>query len=164
MIALVAVLRGRYHLSTRAVVSLLNDVLGIPLSLGCVPRLHQDASAALGSVYDEVRRAVRASAVLNVDETPWTECGKNRSLWAAVSRDGTLFQVERRTQAALKRLLGAEFDGIVGSDRYGAYAYLPLERRQICWAHLKRDWTAYAERWTGGGVGCGRSGANQRTI
>lgn len=146
VIALTAVLRGRYHLSTRAIVSLLNDVLGIPLSLGCVPRLQETASVALGGVYDEVRTAVRSQAVLNVDETPWKESGQQRYLWAAVSRVGTLFQVERRTQAALVRLLGADYGGVVGSDRYAAYRLIPTERRQVCWAHLKRDWRFFAER------------------
>jgi hypothetical protein len=144
--ALVAVLRGRYHLSARAVVSLLDEVLGIPLSLGSVPRLQEATSVALAPVYDEVRTAVRRQAVLNVDETGWQEAGTQRYLWVAVSRVGSVFQVERRTQAALTRLLGAEYCGIVGSDRYGAYSHIPLERRQICWAHLKRDWMFYAER------------------
>ena len=144
--ALVAVLRGRYHLSTRAVVSLLDEVLGIPLSLGSIPRLQKTASMALAPVYNEVRMAVHTQAVLNVDETSWSECGTQRYLWAAVCRVGTLFQIDRRTQVALSRLLGAEYCGIVGSDRYGAYRLIALERRQICWAHLKRDWKFFAER------------------
>lgn len=158
--ALVAVLRGRYHLSTRAIVTLLDDVLGIPLSLGSVPRLQEAASAAFAPIYDEVQAVVQQQAVLNVDETPWKEAGKQCYLWAAVSGVGTLFQVERRTRAALERLLGAQFAGIVGSDRYCAYACIPLERRQICWAHLKRDWTFFSER--DGPVGeWGRAGLEQ---
>jgi transposase len=38
------------------------------------------------------------------------------------------------------------FAGIGSSDRYSAYNAVPLERRQICWAHLKRDFTRIAER------------------
>lgn len=144
--ALVAVYHGRYHLSTRDVVTLLDEVYGIPLSLGSVPRLYQLASSALAPVYDEVQTAVQTQAVVNVDETGWPEAGRQRYLWAAVSRVGTLFQVARRSRAALEALLGAEFGGIVGSDRYGAYARIPLKRRQICWAHLKRDWTFFSER------------------
>jgi DNA primase len=33
----------------------------------------------------------------------------------------------------------------VTSDRWWAYAHLPLARRQLCWAHLKRDFAAHAE-------------------
>ena len=31
------------------------------------------------------------------------------------------------------------------SDRWWAYAHLPLARRQLCWAHLRRDFAAHAE-------------------
>lgn len=48
-------------------------------------------------------------------------------------------------------MLGETFDGVVGSDRYKAYLSIPIERRQVCWAHLKRDLTAFAER--GGEIG-----------
>jgi transposase len=43
-------------------------------------------------------------------------------------------------------LLGKGFGGIVVSDRFSVYNHLPLERRQICWAHVIRDLTAIAER------------------
>lgn len=48
-------------------------------------------------------------------------------------------------------LLGEAFSGVVGSDRYKAYRSIPIERRQVRWAHLKRNLAAFAER--GGGVG-----------
>jgi transposase len=50
-----------------------------------------------------------------------------------------------RSSAAAIELLGA-FPGIVVSDRFSAYNHLPLEQRQLCWAHLIRDLTAIAER------------------
>ena len=31
------------------------------------------------------------------------------------------------------------------SDRWWAYAHLPLARRQLCWAHLRRDFQAHTE-------------------
>jgi transposase len=43
-----------------------------------------------------------------------------------------------------KELL-ADTDAIVTSDRWWAYAHLPLRRRQLCWSHLRRDFTAHAE-------------------
>lgn len=144
--ALVALYHGRYHLSTRDIVTLMDEVYSIPLSLGSVPRLYYTASTALEGVYAEVQTAVQAQAIVNVDETGWPEAGRQRYLWVAVTKEGTVFQVARRSRAALEVLLGAEYGGIVGSDRYGAYAGIPLERRQICWAHLKRDWTFYSER------------------
>src|SRR5262249_36048288 len=36
--------------------------------------------------------------------------------------------------------------GIITSDRLAAYNWLEERRRQVCWAHLKRDFQAVAER------------------
>ena len=51
-----------------------------------------------------------------------------------------------RSAAVARQLLGDSYGGIVVSDRYSAYSWLPLEQRQLCWAHIKRDLTAIAER------------------
>ena len=39
----------------------------------------------------------------------------------------------------------ADSDAIVTSDRWWAYNHLPLDRRQICWAHLRPRLPAHAE-------------------
>ncbi len=36
-----------------------------------------------------------------------------------------------------------EYDGIVVSDRYAVYNYFNRENRQICWAHLARDFERF---------------------
>ena len=46
----------------------------------------------------------------------------------------------------LHRLIGAEYGGIVGSDRGRAYLKQPPERHQLCWAHLIRNFLALTER------------------
>jgi transposase len=49
-----------------------------------------------------------------------------------------------RHEDRLRELLGSH-QGIVTSDRWWAYNHLPIARRQICWAHLRRDFKAHAE-------------------
>ena len=39
--------------------------------------------------------------------------------------------------------------GIITSDRWSAYAKLPLNMRQLCWAHLKRDFQRLFEMGDG---------------
>ena len=146
LVALVALLHGRYRMSTREVALLLSDLWHIPLSLGSVPALYQTASRALVPVYAEVQAVVQAQPVANVDETGWQECHQQRYLWVAVTLVGTLFLIGRRSGATLASLLGAAFGGIVGSDRYSAYARFEVTQRQVCWAHLKRDWQFFRER------------------
>ena len=43
-------------------------------------------------------------------------------------------------------MVGESFSGILTSDRCSAYTWIALEQWQPCWAHLKRDLTAMAER------------------
>jgi transposase len=51
-----------------------------------------------------------------------------------------------RSAESVKQLLGRQIRAVVGSDRYPAYNRLDLSRRQVCWAHLLRDFQALAER------------------
>jgi transposase len=48
--------------------------------------------------------------------------------------------------------LGKHYSGIVGSDRYSAYNWIDPLHRQVCWAHLKRDFQAWVERGGESGV------------
>jgi transposase len=66
----------------------------------------------------------------------------------------------RRSWGALKALLGERVQGFVCSDRWSAYNRLSVWRRQVCWAHLKRDFQKCADR---GGSGA-RIGAEGRDI
>ena len=60
----------------------------------------------------------------------------------------------QRGLSGLQALLGTSVAGIIGSDRWSAYGRLPLAQRQVCWAHLRRDFQAMAERGgTSGQVG-----------
>jgi transposase len=95
----------------------------------------------------EVQTAVQQAAVANVDETGWRQ-GKQRAwLWTAVIPTLTVFLIDRtRGSAALTALLGHEFAGIVGSDRWSAYGRFLAERRALCCAHLKRDFQALVDR------------------
>jgi len=76
---------------------------------------------------------------VNIDETGWREDGRRAWLWTAVGRFATRFVVRRsRSRAVMHELLGDDFAGIVIADRYSAYAAVPDDRRQFCWAHLLR--------------------------
>lgn len=54
-----------------------------------------------------------------------------------------------RGQKAARQLLGS-FRGILNSDRWNGYLFYK-GLRQICWAHLKRDFKAISE--ASGGLG-----------
>jgi hypothetical protein len=61
--------------------------------------------------------------------------------------DPTLFRVHKnRSKEAAQALMGADFAGVAITDRYGAYLWLDPEQRQVCWAHLDRDFEAMVDR------------------
>lgn len=145
--AVMSYLTGRHHLSRRAVEELVENVFEVPIALGTVIALEAETTAALAGAYQEVQEEVRGAAVKNTDETGWSEAGQRRWLWMAATTTAALFVIHlRRSFAGLQALLGEMIGGVVCSDRWSAYSKLPLERRQICWAHLKRDFQKLIDR------------------
>jgi transposase len=144
--ALASTLSGRYRLSWRDTGDLLGHLLDVPApSLGSLQAFAQEASRALEGVYEEVAQAVRQSQAAGVDETPWKLKGKKHWLWAAVTETATLFHLgPGRGAEELRRFLGSDFPGVVNSDRWCAYQIYP--RRQVCWAHLPRNFRKLALR------------------
>jgi transposase len=147
LIAVIALLSGRYRLSRREVRQLLQDLWQIKLSLGAVVRQEQAQSAALAPVVEEARTAIQQAAVVNMDETGWRQDKQRAWLWTAVTAELTVFRIDRsRSGAAVDALLGPGFPGVVGSDRWSAYHRFPAARRALCYAHLKRDFQALVDR------------------
>lgn len=136
--ALAGMLIGHYRMSRRSTVDLLSRLLDVPApSLGSTEACTQETSAALESAYGEVRSEVRSSWSAGVDETPWKLCGKKMWLWVGVAQRATVFHLGRsRGAEELKKFLG-DFKGIASSDRWCAYQI--YGRRQLCWAHLPRN-------------------------
>jgi transposase len=138
---------GRYRISDREIPHLLHDFAGLPISLGSVVDLQQTMSAALAPVYSDIQTTVQQQPHVNMDETGWKEAGKRRWLWVVVSAVATLFHVAAsRGGKVITAVLGDGFGGIVSSDRLKSYRALPVERRQVCWAHLRRNLLAFYER------------------
>jgi transposase len=138
---------GRFHLSKRAVKEFVEAVFDVPVSLGTVVTLEQQTSAALTPAHDQARDEVRDAPAKNADETGWKLAGAKRWLWTAATATVAFFVIHvHRGSRGLQALLGEAITGILISDRWGVYNRLPLEQRQVCWAHLKRDFQKCKER------------------
>jgi transposase len=110
-------------------------------------RQEQAQSAALAPVVAEVQTAVQQAAAVNMDETGWRQERQRAWLWTVVTVGLTVFRIDHsRGGAAVEALLGPDFAGVVGSDRWSAYSRFPAERRAFCWAHLKRDFQGLVDR------------------
>ena len=145
----------------------MSDFFGVDISLGSVSACEETVSEAVAAPVAEARKYVEAAPVAHVDETGYRQVvqaerrrdltfgqaveadeapppdkvpAKSKAwLWVAVTTYVTTFLVHaRRSTAAAKELLGS-FAGILVSDRWGAYRFIDAARRQLCWAHLLRD-------------------------
>lgn len=146
--ALATLLMSRFRLSRRRLSEFFGDLLDVPApSVGTTQALAEEASAALLPLYREVRAAVRTSEACGADETPWTLRGESRWLWAAVTDEAAFFRIGRRRSARQRELLlGRDFPGVLTTDRWRAYDGHPARRRQLCWAHLERNFQALVDR------------------
>ncbi len=144
--AAVATLAVRNRVSRRDTVELAGELFGAGLASGTVDAILARAGEALAGPYEDLLGRLRAAPAQNVDETGWKLRGKKRTLWGAVTPRSAVFRIAPdRHEREVARLLGGEFAGIVGSDRWWAYRGFDPERRQACWSHLIRDLTAHSE-------------------
>ena len=149
LLATISLLTGAYRLSKRQVQAVLADLLGLSISTGMVSKAQQQATDITATPVAEVAAAIATAPALNVDETGWREAPKRFWLWVAVAQDMTLFRIDRhRSSDALRRLIGPKLAPVTTSDRF--LAYQVVGKRQICWAHLRRDFQAMIDRDAGG--------------
>jgi transposase len=148
--AVLAVLTGAYRLSKDQAETLCGDLFAIPVCPGTICNLEQETTAALQPVVEPLRAYVKTQHA-NVDETGWREEGKRAWLWVSVTALVAVFHICRsRGSAVARALLGPGLHWVVTSDRYSAYTWLALRRRQLCWAHLRRDFQAMIDRQDAG--------------
>ncbi len=155
LVALVALLMGVYRLSKRQVKGLLNDCFEIKISTGSVIKQQKAVSKALAVPVEKVSGYVQEQSVRNVDETGWYQHDQDKKswLWVVVTPMVTVYKIAgSRAGKEAKALLGEKSKGIVGSDRFSAYNWLANQLRQICWAHLLRDFQKILEREGASGV------------
>ncbi len=149
--ATMAFLSGALHVSKRYIEEFVETVFKAPIALGTVSNLEQEMSAALADAHAEAQQAVQEAAAKNVDETGWKQAGAKRWLWGAATALVACFVIApTRGALGLTALLGKKIKGIISSDRWSVYGQLKLGLRQLCWAHLKRDFQKLDDR---GGAG-----------
>ncbi len=140
-------LSGVLHASKRGIEEFVETVCGVPIALGTISNLEQEMSAALADAHAEAQKAVQEADTKHVDETGWKQAGKKCWLWGAATNLVACFIIApTRGAAGLAALLGKKIKGILCSDRWSVYGQLKLGLRQLCWAHLKRDFQKLVDR------------------
>jgi transposase len=145
--ATVGYLTGRIGASHREVQEILATLWQTEMSVGSITALEQAVSATLATPVAEARKYVQRQPVRNADETSWREKTKRMWLWISVTPLVTIFRLLRtRGAKGAKEVLGAEVWGTIGTDHYAGYHWIDPRQRQLCWAHLKREFVAWSQR------------------
>lgn len=151
VVAMIGVLTGVLNVSKRKAHLMMTEVFKVPISLGAVSSSEERLSKALDQPYEEALQAAQKGAFGHADETGWPLGNLFKGwLWLLSNNDAAAFMVhESRGQKAAQELLG-DFSGTLVTDRWGGYTMYE-GTRQICWAHLRRDFKAVSE--SGGWLG-----------
>jgi transposase len=92
----------------------MDDVCGVPVSVGTISQLEQATTAAVAAPVEEAHTYVHEQAVAHLDETSWRQGGKRAWLWVAVTSLGTVFVVRMsRGGPVARELLGETFCGLL---------------------------------------------------
>jgi transposase len=138
--ALIAYLTVVCRMPRRVVQELLQQVLGIPLSLGSIQNSWEEASEAVAEPCTELEKQLAHEPVINSDETGYRTSGEKRWLWALVAANFVFYKIAlTRGAEVLVQLLGEVFAGILCSDRCASYLKYHKGEGQFCWAHFKRN-------------------------
>jgi transposase len=148
--AVLALMAGAYRMSKRMVQTFSADVLGVPICAGQVCACEAGTAAAIEPVVQELREYVRGQPA-NVDETGWWQKRQRGWLWVVVTQAVTVFTIAlSRAAAVAQELVDPAAGQVITTDRYKGYLWLPLRQRQVCWAHLIRDFQAMVDRASAG--------------
>ena len=146
--AVLSLLVGAYRLGKRPIQSLAADLFGLTISAGMVCKLERGTSESLEAPVEELRQYVRGQDA-GADETSWRENRSKAWLWVAVTRVATVFTIAgTRGAKVIREMLGESYNRVLTSDRWTAYTW--IKRRQLCWAHLRRDFQAMIDRENSG--------------
>lgn len=137
---------AKYGLSRSEQKLFLKEIFNFSISKGTIFNKQKIVNMAMQAPVDELLPIVKESSSVNADETGHNRDGKNEWIWGFISSTAAHFSIHAsRGKKVLRNMLG-DYKNTVISDRYAAYNIFDSSQRQICWAHLKRDFTKLSEK------------------
>jgi transposase len=138
LVSLITTLREVGRLPVRTIQWYIKTVHQLDLSVGgIVDVIHGVARKAQPAVEQIVDR-IRASPMVQADETGWREDGANGYVWTFSTPSEQYFLRRGRDKGVVDEVLDESFSGVLVSDFYAAYNHYP-GLKQRCWVHLLRD-------------------------
>ena len=136
VLGLAAELKHGMGIPYRKIERLFSAGFGLEVSPGGLARSGQRLARRSEPTYQQLIQVLRASAVVNADETSWKIGGEKAWLWVFTNQAATVYTIDpTRAHDVAERVLGEAFDGVLGCDCFPAYDPLPY-RQQKCLGHL----------------------------
>ena len=138
LVSLMVTLREEGRLPIRIIQWYLETVHQLHLSVGAIVQAVHGVARQAETAVREVLEQVRASPVVQGDETGWRQDGSNGYVWTFSTPSERYFLRRGRDKGVVDEVLDSSFSGVLVSDFYAAYNHYP-GLKQRCWAHLLRD-------------------------
>ena len=132
---------ANFRMSRRQSQELLETVLGTKISLGVLSECEGQISCALTEIHENLREKINDLEVVHIDETGWYKKDELYWLWYAGNETMSYFKIEKSRDQKVAIRMSKGTEGIKVTDRFSAYTIIDPDKRQLCWAHLKRDFT-----------------------
>jgi len=144
-----------YHLlPLQRIQEFMGDVFKVPLSQGTVRNIAQRAYLSLEETEEFIRRSIRASPVIHVDETRLSVGGKTQWLHSCGAENFTLYwsHEKRNTEAMKEAGVLTNYKGRAVHDYWYPYFQFGCSHA-LCNAHHLRELTFFEEelqqKWAG---------------
>lgn len=134
-----ALLKFDDRLPLRKVCSALKRQFNLEISSATVFDMTRKVSDKLQLEYESIKRSLRKSKSVNIDETGMRVGGLNFYLWVFTTKRFTLYVIRKnRGKNVIEEVLGKNYKGVIGSDGWASYSSY-TNKIQRCWAHLLRE-------------------------
>jgi transposase len=135
--AAAVLLNKQAGLSHAKVAAVFRALFGLDLTRGASAQIGLRAALRLGPAHQAILQAVRDSEQLKVDETGWRVGGHPAWLHAWVGDRATGYAIDpHRSAAALERVIGRDWEGVLVHDGFASYGRFAAAVHQQCVAHI----------------------------
>ena len=138
LLAWIVTLREAGRLPVAMIQWLLATLHGVEVSVGAIVGASRQVAERGAPEVARIGERVRASPLVQADETGWRQSGKNGYIWTFSTPTERYFVYGGRDKEMVDQVLGDAFAGVLVSDFYAAYDHVRTTK-QRCWAHLLRD-------------------------
>jgi transposase len=145
-LALIGVLGTQYHLTQPKIRDLMAQLFGLDFSVGAISQAQGKLAQALAEPVAQMAAYVAQAPLKHMDETRYPRAGADW-VWPVVTPTlACCCLMPSRARYVATDLVGQQFNGALVSDRYAVYDWVDASQRQLCWAHLLRDFTRIRQR------------------